>query len=214
MKDVSDKEGRTVLFVSHNMTAIKNLCDKVYHFRNGKLMESGSPSQVINNYLSCHSNNTLVQSFFDSKEAPGNERIKLKRVEICPVLESPIDPITVKTEIHIEIEFWNLEKDKLINLTLFLNTFSGDTVFANATEARILSKGLHYAICILPANFLNDDIYSVSLMFVGDGSYVIYNFENIISFEVNESRSESGWHGKWPGVIRPKLDFKILPAKF
>jgi len=210
MKDVSDKEGRTVLFVSHNMTAIKSLCDTVFHFNNGRLVDRGPTNLIINKYLSHHRNSSLLQTFENPVEAPGNEKVRLKRIEICPRLESQVDPITVKTEINIEIEFWNFDEGRLINVTLFINTLGGECIFANVTEAKILDRDLYKVICEIPSNFLNDDVYSVSFMVVEDASVPIYLFENMISFEVNENRAGTSWHGKWPGFVRPNLNFRFV----
>jgi lipopolysaccharide transport system ATP-binding protein len=209
MKEVSQKQGRTVLFVSHNMTAIRNLCDSALHFDSGHLIDKGPTNVVVNNYLSHLKNSSLLQ-YFDSPEiAPGNDHIKLKRIEICPQVENSSDPITVKTEIDIEIEFWNYDDSKILNLTLFLNTLSEECILATGSEVKMLPKGLQKAVCRIPSNFLNDNIHNVSLMFVKDASTAIYFFENILTFEVIESRSESAWHGKWPGFIRPTFDFKF-----
>jgi lipopolysaccharide transport system ATP-binding protein len=213
MRDVSDKEGRTVLFVSHNMTAIKSLCDKVFHLNNGRIIEEGPASEVINKYLSQHSNDSLIQSFENLEKAPGNEKVRLKRIEIRPILDQPEDPITVRTEINIEIEFWNSDDDRLINVTLFLNTLGGECIFAIGTEVKMLPRGYHMAICKIPGNFLNDDIYNISILIVENSSTPIFQFENVVSFEINENREESGWHGKWPGYIRPSLEFTLLPAR-
>jgi lipopolysaccharide transport system ATP-binding protein len=209
MKDVSAFEGRTILFVSHNMTAIKNLCDKIIYLRNGVIEEIGPTNQVINKYLSQNVNSGLLQKFKNPEEAPGNEKVKLRRLEVCPQADDPFEPVTVNTQINVEIEFWNFDDGKLINLTLFINTIAEECVFAVVTDVDNLAEGLHKAVCIIPANFLNDNIYNVSVLIVGDASYAIYFFENLVSFEVNENRKESDWHGKWPGIVRPKLDFKF-----
>jgi lipopolysaccharide transport system ATP-binding protein len=210
MKDVSTNKGRTVLFVSHNMVAIKSLCDKAMYLKNGRVVEIGSPAQVINNYLSNQIGKYLLQKFEDINTAPGNEKAKLRKIEVAPQLENSVDSITVKTQLNINIEFWNFDENKLINLTIFFNTFSGECIFANGTQSINLSAGLHKALCIIPANLLNSDIYNISLMIVGDTSYPICYFENILSFEVHEERKITGWHGKWPGYVRPKLDFRLL----
>ena len=47
------------------------------------------------------------------------------------------------------------------------------------------------------------------MMVVGDTSYPLYNFEEFVSFEVTENRPASGWHGKWPGLLRPNLKFTM-----
>ena len=111
--------------------------------------------------------------------------------------------------INIEFEFWNCVTDKEINLSLHLFTNTEECVFASATNLRKIPVGLQKTICEIPANLLNDGIYQVSIMIVYD-SAPLYNFENMVSFEINEKRQASGWHGKWPGIIRPKLNFKFI----
>ena len=64
MDDVANKEGRTVLFVSHNMAMIENLCRRVLWLKDGRLARDGAPNEVISNYLaelSQMSNTPLVQ---------------------------------------------------------------------------------------------------------------------------------------------------------
>jgi lipopolysaccharide transport system ATP-binding protein len=210
MKDVSDKDGRTVLFVSHNMIAVKSLCTKAMYMRNGGVVEMGETSQVINNYLANQQDKGLLQLFENVDTAPGNEKARLRKIEARPQLSDPADSITVRTPIDIDIEFWNFDEGKLINLTIFFNTVSGECIFAKGTQAVNLPEGLHKATLVIPGDFLNDEVYSISLMIVGDMSYPICNFENIISLDINEERKASAWHGKFPGFIRPNLDFKIL----
>jgi lipopolysaccharide transport system ATP-binding protein len=206
MKDVSKQEGRTVLFVSHNMNAIKNLCNSIIHMQNGLMIEKGITETVINKYLSHNMNSSMLQSY-NSDVAPGNEFVKMKRIEVCPLLKNPLDPITVHTPINIEFEFWNFVDDKEINLSLHLFTISQECVFNVGSGVKFLSKGLHKSVCNIPANLLNDGLYTISLMVVAERSYPLYNFEDAVSFEVNENRGTSGWHGKWPGYVRPNLNF-------
>jgi lipopolysaccharide transport system ATP-binding protein len=209
MKDVSHS-GRTVLFVSHNMTAIKNLCETVLYMRDGQVVESGSSGLIINNYLSYYVNSNLSQSFENLEKAPGNELVKVMRIEVIPQLDNDSDLITIETEINIEFEFWNNITDKEINLSMVLNTVADECVFNVGTAPKYLSKGLHKGVCRIPGNLLNDGIYKISMMIVGERSYSIYYYQDAINFEVNESREASGWHGKWIGFVRPKLDFTVL----
>ncbi|MDN3655880.1 polysaccharide ABC transporter ATP-binding protein [Ferruginibacter paludis] len=209
MKDVSRQDGRTVLFVSHNMTAIKSLCSKVLYLGNGQKIQYDHTEKVINNYLSHNANSSLLQSFDDQLTAPGNEFVKVKRLEICPVLNELNEPITVNTHINVEFEFWNEVDDKEINLSLHLFTIAQECVFNVGSPAKILTKGLHKGICLIPSNLLNDGLYMVSMMIVIDRSHALFNYENAVSFEVNENRTPGGWHGKWPGFIRPQLDFTL-----
>ena len=47
------------------------------------------------------------------------------------------------------------------------------------------------------------------MMVVRDLEFPLFNLEHAITFEVVESRHASGWHGKWPGYVRPKLEFTL-----
>jgi lipopolysaccharide transport system ATP-binding protein len=51
MGEVADKEGRTVLFVSHNMAMIGNLCERVIWLKDGHVARDGAPNEVISSYL-------------------------------------------------------------------------------------------------------------------------------------------------------------------
>ncbi|MBJ6119784.1 ABC transporter ATP-binding protein [Pontibacter sp. BT310] len=210
MKDVSTNQGRTVLFVSHNMTAIKNLCNTVAYMKNGKVVMVGETENVINTYLSDGATNDIKQEFASPEEAPGNDAVKLKRIEIVPILDLPHAPITVETPIDVEFEFWNYVDDKPINLSLHLYTMNNECVFNVGSESMYLTKGVHKGVCRIPEHLLNDGSYSISMMIVAERSYALYNFEDVVMFEVHENRAPSGWHGKRPGFVRPKLDFKLV----
>ena len=210
MKDISNKEGRTVLFVSHNMTAIKNLCPACIYLKNGSIHSMGETEQIMNQYLSHNTSSSLTQFYDDPFIAPGNEKIKMKRIEVVPKLATTDEPITIHTAINIEFEFWNYIEEIPINLSLHLFTMQSECVFNVGTSSVKLSKGIHKAVCEIPGNLLNDGIYSVSMMVVGEASYMIYNFEDAVSFEVAEKRKGSNWHGKHPGFVRPQLNFSLI----
>ena len=152
----------------------------------------------------------MMQQFDLPDNAPGNEFVKMKRMEVCPILENPEDPITINTPINIEFEFWNYIDDKEINLSLHLYTNMEECVFNVGTESKFIEAGVNKGICQIPANLLNDGVYSVSIMVVAERSYPLYNFEHGVFFEVNEKRDSSGWHGKHPGIVRPKLNFPFV----
>lgn len=209
MKDVSSKQGRTVLFVSHNMTAIKNLCSSSIYMNQGKVIGMGATEIVINDYMARDTATVRTKQFFETPEhAPGDERVKMQRIEIRPLLQNPNDPITVQIPILVEFDFWNYVDDAVINLSMRVETMMDDCVFVAVSEAKQINKGLHSAVCNIPAHLLNDGIYRISMLIVGNAE-PIFNFADIAFVEVIESRDASNWHGKWPGFLRPKLDFKL-----
>ena len=185
MQDVSRKEGRTILFVSHNMTAIKNICEKTMFMKHGKLVASGNTDNIIKQYLSYETADNRKLHFANIAEAPGNDFVRIKRIEAIPVIQNG-QPVTVHTPIDIEVEFWNEVEDKEINLSLHLNTMNYECVFNVGTSPQYLKIGLHKAICHIPGNFLNDGFYTVRLMVVSERSKILFDLADAVNIEVHK----------------------------
>ena len=83
------KEGRTVIFVSHNMTAIRSLCQRAMWLDNGEILESGETNQIIVNYIQRGAFATLQKTWEDSASAPGDETARLQYVSVAPVGQQP-----------------------------------------------------------------------------------------------------------------------------
>ena len=208
MKEVSNQQGRTVLFVSHNMTAVKNLCSNALILQNGSIIETGKTVNLVNKYLSL-SMDSEMEIHYEETSAPGNEKVRVKSMRIVPYLSHENIPITVNTPLDIEFEFWNYQDIVPINLSMHVYTNTEECVFNVGTASKYLSTGLHKGICKIPPNLLNDGVFNITMMIVGDASYPIYNFDKGLSLEIHEERSASGWSGKWPGVVRPQMPFSL-----
>lgn len=208
MRDVSES-GRTLLFVSHNLTAIQSLCNKSLFFEKGRLIEHGDTQQIVSSYLSKVAYKQLERSWTQIEDAPGNDQVRVKAFKIVPDLIDDLNHIDVRTPFQICFEFWNLEEGAKLNLSLHLYTFTGECIFNIGTPSQSFSKGLVTGTCSIPGNFLNDGSYVLSMMIVKDTSSVVFNMEEAISFDIQDYRENITWYGKWPGYIRPQLDFSI-----
>ncbi|WP_439883036.1 ABC transporter ATP-binding protein [Pontibacter sp. MBLB2868] len=210
MKDVSTKDGRTVLFVSHNLTAIKNICSTSIFMQQGTIERNGNTEEVLKYYLSHNTTTKSKQCFESPAIAPGNEFVRIRRVEaVSPELKKG-ESFTVHTPINIEIEFWNYTEGREINISLHFDTMNYECVFNVGTTPQLLKKGVYKAVCQIPGDFLNDGLFSIRIMFVADKSIPLYVFNDAINVEVHEDRTESDWHGKWPGFVRPLLKFPLI----
>ena len=211
MKDVAST-GRTVLFVSHNMEAVKNLCSRALLLEHGKIISEGTPAQVIERYLNDRNNADWGRSY-EEHEAPGNEFTRLKSIALKPIRSDGKSILTVKSSIQIDLSFWNYVEDLVANLSLHLFAATGECVFNVITQLPppTLGVGLHHAHCVIPKELLNTGVFYLSVMVVKDTSLPLFNFEEVLSFEVEEEREASNWHGRFPGLVRPNIDFKIKP---
>ncbi|WP_045868844.1 MULTISPECIES: ABC transporter ATP-binding protein [unclassified Tolypothrix] len=211
MDDVS-KEGRTVLFVSHNMTALQSLCNRSIWMNNGKVLEDGLSSFVISNYLAKSASAVTEQVWDKEKEAPGNNNVRLHRVSVCPEPGNPSDEMNVSTPIRLEFEYWNFIPDANLNLSLVIYDLQDICIFNTVSESKVSPQGLIKGICHIPGDFLNDGTYRVRILIVKDTSIVVFNHDNILMFEIADIERPGSWYGKWMGAVRPnfiwEIDFK------
>ena len=208
MRDVSES-GRTLLFVSHNLTAIQALCNKSFYFEKGQLLDQGETSRIVTSYLSRVSQKKLEREWADIDSAPGNDEIRVKSFKLLPDYLDELMHIDVRTSMEIQFEFWNMVEDAQLNLSLHLYSFTGECIFNVGTSSQAFARGLITGTLEIPGHFLNDGSYMISIMVVKDTSSVIYNMEEALTFDVEDFREGVTWYGKWPGYIRPQLNFSL-----
>src|ERR1035437_143600 len=113
MKDVST-EGRTVLFVSHNMAAIQNLCDKAMYLKNGQVQMIGEADRVISTYLKAASEINTI-NLEDRKDRSGNGAIQFTSVVFKDGLGNKVQALQCGSKGIIEIAFQQKNKTELNN---------------------------------------------------------------------------------------------------
>ena len=123
MKDVSQGEGRTVLFVSHNMTSVRNLCTSGLLLENGMIAYRGEVDEAIDRYLSINYEDTSTP-LLDRKDREGNGRIRFSNIIFKDKNDKMISDAFVgqylKIEVHFEIYDQSINWDDVIiacNLT-------------------------------------------------------------------------------------------------
>lgn len=201
MKDVSVNEGRTVLFVSHNMLAIKSLCSSGMWLHQGRLQKTGIIDEVINAYLM--KNNTSLTSIVNiEKEQSGFA------VHSITVSNNGINgSFNIEDDLTIDIKVSSTKDFRAVNINLFFNTLEGVSIFPTSSPVEEFKQGVYFFQCIIPANTLNDNIYSIDLMVVENGAKAIHYLKDTVSIEGVERKREGAWLEKYPGLIRP-MNFK------
>jgi homopolymeric O-antigen transport system ATP-binding protein len=206
------KEGRTVLFVSHNMVAIQSLCNRVIWLHQGQVMGEGQPEQVISRYLQTSFSSLTEQVWNDGATAPGNDQVRLCRVCVRPEDGEPSDPITMRTPIIMEFEYRNLVQGAYLHLNFQLISDQGIVVFASnpidqsGWHGNPSPIGLFCSKCYIPGDLLKAGQYRILLSIMKDDSYIVYQQENALVFEVQDSvEVRRGWYGEMVGIVRPLL---------
>jgi len=209
MNSVS-QEGRTVLFVSHNMIAVKNLCQRAIWLDRGQVKEDGNASQVISSYLHSYSSQINEQVWDDIETAPGNEQVRLQRLCAKADTGALSEQITMATPILIEVALWNFVDNANLHVTLHVITEDNITAFTTSADDHDLPVGLYHYACHIPGHFLNSGLYKINVLVVRELTRVIFELEEAISFDVRDMRQqEYGYHEREDGVIAPQLDWEM-----
>lgn len=214
MKEVSTREGKTVLFVSHNMQALKNLCHRTIALHEGKIIDEGKPEIVISSYLKKQQNDFVHQSYETPESAPGNDYIRIKKVELAADYMNDLQVIDIRTPLHLHFEFWYKDAapgNLIVGIHLF--NIAGDCIFDICSDAQKFENGLFDGSCNIPGNFLNDGSYYISIVFVKNSTTRLFYFEACIAFEVEDYRHNTEWFGKWLGYVRPSFPVIVQPKQ-
>jgi lipopolysaccharide transport system ATP-binding protein len=201
--------GRTVVFVSHNMTAVESFCDRVILLDNGYLMKDGRTNEVVASYLKSSANELLEQRWDDPQTAPGNENVRVIYAGIATEPGHDRHYLTIETPIELVFKVLNFRPDKLLHFSVHLHNQENICVFVAPSKPQALPEGVVQGICHIPAYLLNDNTYTTRLMVHFQGVYGV-DVQNILIFEVHDAgREDWGWYGKWPGVVRPNLAWNV-----
>jgi lipopolysaccharide transport system ATP-binding protein len=212
MSDASKKEGRTILFVSHNMQAVNNLCKRAMFLQKGKLMNIGPAEKVVNAYLGGIQQNRMIQEWEEESIAPGNDIIRVRLVELIPQLKNPSDPIDIRTSLTVNFEFKNYQEGINLVTGIHLFTMSGECIFDVSSKPIAYTAGIIKGTCTIPGNFLNDGSYTISIIFVRDTSVEVFYLTECLSFDVEDFRENMNWYGKWMGYVRPNFPVILTPV--
>jgi lipopolysaccharide transport system ATP-binding protein len=202
MQDVSHQKGRTILFVSHNMTAVTNLCSKAIWLEKGVLRQMGAPKEVVKSYLEKFARPSAPVEWTEPSSAPGNDFIRLKKTSVQAVDQGFI---SVASAVKIYCEFWCFAEDMNVNVNVVLTAEYGECVFnIGSTSVKAQHSVLQLDV-VIPPRLLNNQTYTISLSLVKNHSEPLIEFTNCLSFDVQDERQGLNYFGAWPGIIRPTI---------
>jgi lipopolysaccharide transport system ATP-binding protein len=208
--DDAAKGGRTVIFISHNMTAINSLCKRVIWVNSGEIVEDGPSTEIVTRYLakSVKGMDLCEEVWDDVGGAPGNDMVRFHSVRVRRQDGRLSDPLTMQTPFQVEVECWNLVPGARLHITLHLYTTEGVIAFTTASlnGNHPMPAGLFRSVCSFPGDLLNSGPHRFVVLVVKDASSVIYSHESRVSFDILDVRERQGaYFGREPGVVQPVL---------
>ncbi len=216
------ENNKTILLISHDLTVIRNFCDQVYFLNNGNLVKYTSQEEAIQDYLVSIlgvSNNSIISELnFDV----GDEHARLLYGSIKDYNENIVKQININESFYIEMKFEILNDSNLYFFpNMHLYSEDGTCVFVVAfpkdQNESFNKKGIYIVRCNIPANYLNDKKYKISLALTSIKNFVTIHFweKDVISFQIIDTvkdikTRETGYSGTIPGVVRPILEWDII----
>jgi lipopolysaccharide transport system ATP-binding protein len=217
MGDVA-QQGRTVLFVSHNMSAILRLTEEAIVLDRGKMLMRGPTQKAVDFYLSS-GKAQAGERLWEADELPqiGSPfhpvalRLKNMKGKVIDTVRSS-EPVTIEMEYRLESPLTGLR------VGFYLSTMRGeyiltsfDTDDARSYEKYSSRKAGHYiSRCELPADLLNEGRYALGVNASSFGVRRYFQDEQVLAFNVDISGAPgTQWPEPRQGPIRPRLAWKI-----
>ncbi|SFI24154.1 ABC transporter ATP-binding protein [Halpernia frigidisoli] len=208
MNSVSKGEGRTVLFVSHNLTAVKELCSRGILLDQGRLTFTGGVEESVIEYQ----RNSLKKSSYVHNgpvdNAIGNENIRITEFSALPTKGKMID---IDSGVSVKLKFFSFLPNITLDATFELRTFEEVVIFhtgAFITKNEDSERKMYEIDFDIPAQFLNAGNYYFKIIFGKNQREVLYINENLIAFEVENVKLGTNV-AVLPGLIRPNFDYII-----
>jgi|TARA_B100000315_G_scaffold241186_1_gene261804 lipopolysaccharide transport system ATP-binding protein len=228
MQDVAS-EGRTVLFVSHNMSAVTDLCNRVILLHRGKIDEIGPTEEMIKKYiwgdrkeLMGKGEKTWVKpskTNWPKGVIPGKELAHLRAVRVLNEAGELCTKFTVRDNIYLEMECEIFRDANYMDIGFNILNDRGLLVFVMGDNSRDSDNrrgrsGLFRFTGKIPGDLLNDGLYFVWASLTEDNHIVHIRERDAVSFFVEDSMDPEGARGyyirrKWPeSAVRPKIEWK------
>ncbi len=221
MSDIR-REGRTILFVSHNMPAVVRLCRRVVLLREGRIISDGQAQSVVNQYLSSSWTVGAERVWEQTEEAPGDSVVRLRRVRVRAEEGETAASFDVRRAVAIEITFDVTCAGQNITPHIELQNEEGAQIFSahdtGADAQRERAKGLHISTVWIPGNFLAEGhlLAHVSLVSHKPATVLRAHAPRAVAFQLidpghdtdNAMSARGDFEGPMPGVVRPLLKWQ------
>ena len=205
-------EGRTVLFVSHNMSVVNRLCDRGMWMDAGRVAADGPMEDVVRKYLGSSDASNAGFEVSELEAAPGNELIRLRGVRVKDHKGRSASSVDGRYPVFVEIEYVILRASP-VRTAFRLATAEGVIIFTSTDvddegrHGRQRDPGVYVSRCEIPPRLLKRGMHFVTVM--SDISMVRVNFhlENVVKFSVDVV--EGMFEDNRKGVVSPAFSWDV-----
>ncbi|MEX1071358.1 MAG: ABC transporter ATP-binding protein [Anaerolineales bacterium] len=217
MSDVAEA-GRTVLFVSHNMSAILRLTEESIVLEKGEMVYRAPTREAVDYYMAAGLSQSGERVWFDEEIPADAAPFKPISMRVRDPQGKVADTVIARQPLEIEIEYELAQAIQGLRVGVYLQTIRGEVVFTSfdTDEPKQYDKyatraaGHYISRAQLPANFLNEGQYVLGLNASAFRVRRFFQDERALAFSV-DAMGAAGM--QWPeprqGPVRPLLEWRI-----
>ncbi len=212
------QQGRTVLFVSHNMSAISRLCERTILLENGQIVSDGPSDKVVRDYLKSGTGTMAVREWHEQDNSPGNDAVRLRAVRILDDNGKIADTVDIRRSVGIEMEYEVLKPDCFMLPFFNFHNEEGIRVFSAVDldaewRGKKRLEGRYKSKAWIPGNLLSEGMLFVTASMKTTAQNYWYFYEpEVVSFQVIDSldgdSARGDYAGKMGGALRPLLKWQ------
>ncbi len=214
MHDIGER-GRTVIFVSHNMSAVARLCNKAIFLRDGRLVKQGLTHEIVGEYLYNSGALTGCREWLDPAKAPQDDIVRMCAIRVRTEKGIVTDTVDIGEAVGVELEFEVLQPGHLLVPNFGFRSDEGDFLFVSndrdlAWLRRPRPVGRYSSTVWIPGHFFAEGTVIVGGGLVKEDPFHEYcDYPEAVAFHVTESNegvtARGDYAGDMPGLIRPLL---------
>jgi lipopolysaccharide transport system ATP-binding protein len=217
MEDINRREGRTVIFVSHNITAINSLCTRCLLLEKGAVQANGDPSEITARYYQGGFSGKGPLLLPDHAKEAGDQVVKLRWARLVDSEGMQIGMVQRGQRVGIQIRYDVLQDGFRPVPNIHLHAQGQHLLVSMAPNVGVAKNGPYLATMWIPKEFLNEGVYVAGIA-VSSMQPVRAHFyipEGIIFNVVDDLNDpERNEYVQFiPGIIRPRLDWSLAPAE-
>ena len=207
-------EGRTVLFVSHNLSAVTRLCPRAMLLDKGRLLMDAASEEVVAAYIAQTGGGASME--WPEDAAPGSDDVKLIRVAATRSRGEPAAVFGVgdAIELHVVYRVNGTHPSFRVVVALYA---SGTLAFAllEPTETVRQGPGLYESVVVIPPHLMAEQLYSVHVSIFASRGVKLHHVQHAeaIMFQVVDPIDGASARGDYgeriKGVVMPKLDWSM-----
>ena len=206
-------EGRTVIFVSHNLAAVSTLCSRAALLERGRMQAVGASYDIIDLYARTH--RERFGTYYDASETDvhvGDSSVRLLRARIVDENLGTLEHPRITQRIGVEIVYEVFQHGCRPVPNFFIRTVDGEGAFQSISRTSDFSLGRHSAVAWIPGNTLNNLSYVV-MVSVATNNPVTVHFQHEIYLDVLDdigAPTRGDYMGKMHGAMRPLIEWQEL----